>query len=126
MILDEALHVVIARTKHERFRWLCSEDNPDSEQREAYRAQVMAMAVGEPPKYPPLWRQAGNATVAIGRAIVSGFATVPEEERNHRLLICMDCEFYDHTQERCTRCGCLGKWKTFLATEHCPLPEPKW
>lgn len=126
MILAEALDIVITRTKHERFRWLCSEDNPDIEQREAYRAQVMAMASGERLQYPPLWRQAVNAATAAGRAIASGFASVSEDERDRRLLICMDCEHYDHAQERCTKCGCFGRWKTFLATEHCPLPEPKW
>lgn len=84
------------------------------------------MASGEPLQYPPIWRQAANAVAAAGRAIASGFTTVSEDERDRRLLICMDCELYDHTQERCRKCGCFGRWKTFLATEHCPLPEPKW
>lgn len=126
MTIQEALDIVVARTKHERFRWLCSEENPDVDQREKYRVQVVAMASKEPPRYPSLWRQAANVAAAAGRAIVSGFAPVSEDERDRRLSICMDCEFYDHAQERCMKCGCFGRWKTFLATEHCPLPKPKW
>ncbi len=42
----EALEIVLVRTRHERYRWLCSEENPNVEQREAYRAQIVQMAEG--------------------------------------------------------------------------------
>lgn len=46
------LETVVARTRHERFRWLTSDDNPDVEQREGYRRVVERLATGEPP--PPV------------------------------------------------------------------------
>jgi hypothetical protein len=46
MTLDEALDIVA--TDHLRYRWLCSEDNPDVAQRDAYRALVIRRATGEP------------------------------------------------------------------------------
>lgn len=47
----EALEIVIARTKHERYRWLCSDENLDAPQREGYRRQVLMLA-GEPHQEP--------------------------------------------------------------------------
>jgi hypothetical protein len=44
MTLAEALDTAIEQTKHERYRWLCSEANPDAEQREAYRRLVLSLA----------------------------------------------------------------------------------
>jgi hypothetical protein len=40
----EALALVITRTGHERFRWLCAEENPNAAQREGYRGMVMRLA----------------------------------------------------------------------------------
>ena len=67
MTLDEALDIVIARTKHERFRWLCSDDNPDAEQRAGYRRHVLALAEqGSPtPVTPPPLVPVGIAIEAI-------------------------------------------------------------
>ena len=48
----EALDIVVARTRHERFRWLCSDANPDAHVREGYRALVLKLA-GEPVSAPP-------------------------------------------------------------------------
>lgn len=52
MTLAEALNIVIARTGHQRFRFLCSEANPDPVSREGYRRAVLTMA-GEPAPEPP-------------------------------------------------------------------------
>lgn len=41
---DAQLGIVIARTGHERYRWLTREDNPDVAQRDGYRALVAGMA----------------------------------------------------------------------------------
>lgn len=43
----EALELVIGLTGYERFRALCAEDNPDPAGRDAYRALVVSMAMGE-------------------------------------------------------------------------------
>lgn len=47
----EALEVVVARTRHERYRWLCSDENPNTEQREGYRRIVLEKA-GQPAPAP--------------------------------------------------------------------------
>ena len=48
MILEEALDIIVGRTKHERYRWLCSEENGDVESRDAYRQLMIGRARGEP------------------------------------------------------------------------------
>lgn len=40
----EALEIVVAMTRHERFRWLCSDENPDAASRRGYRARVVRIA----------------------------------------------------------------------------------
>ena len=52
MTLTQALDIVIDRTGHERFRFLCSEANPDRDTREGYRALVLDMAEGRAPSPP--------------------------------------------------------------------------
>lgn len=46
MTWPEALEIVLVRTRHERYRWLCSEENPNVEQRDAYRIQIVQMVEG--------------------------------------------------------------------------------
>lgn len=48
MTWEQALDLVVSRTGHQRYRWLCSEDNPDTEQRAAYRRLVISQAVDQP------------------------------------------------------------------------------
>jgi hypothetical protein len=48
MTWSEALEIVVSRTGYERWRDLCSDDNPDVEQRDAYRALVIELATGAP------------------------------------------------------------------------------
>lgn len=48
MTLEEALNKVVSRTGVERYRWLCSDENPDHVSRGAYRRLVMSKATGEP------------------------------------------------------------------------------
>ncbi len=49
MTWQEAVEIVVGRTRHERYRWLTSDDNPDAWQRDRYRDIVVAMASGQPP-----------------------------------------------------------------------------
>jgi hypothetical protein len=53
MTLSEVLDIVVSRTRHERYRWLCSDANPNAEQRDAYRRIVFEMAGQRPPKPEP-------------------------------------------------------------------------
>jgi hypothetical protein len=49
----DALDIVVWATKHERYRWLCSDENSDHE---AWRREMIRMATGElpdPPKGKP-------------------------------------------------------------------------
>jgi len=43
----EALDLVVEQTGHARYRWLCSEDNPDVRQRESYRSLMIRQATGQ-------------------------------------------------------------------------------
>ncbi len=82
------------------------------------------------PEYPSLFQQATNLTHAVGSALASAVrgepVTVPQEEQDRRLAICHACEFWDSAQARCSKCGCFGQWKTWLASQKCPLNPPKW
>jgi|HubBroStandDraft_1064217.scaffolds.fasta_scaffold1213527_1 hypothetical protein len=64
----------------------------------------------------------------IGAAAAGRPITVPPEIRAQREAICTGCE--ENLNGRCRKCGCgvRAQWlrKTHLATEKCPLPEPKW
>ncbi len=46
------------------------------------------------------------------------------EEQAVFLAICKGCEFWNKAQGRCGVCGCVGAWKSWLATERCP--KGKW
>ena len=80
------------------------------------------------PEYPSLFQQAANAAKAVGSVVASTIRgepiTVPQEEQDRRLSICHICEFWDPTQSRCSKCGCFGQWKTWLASQRCPIS--KW
>ncbi len=75
---------------------------------------------------PSLSKQVSNAAKASGRMVKSIFAheriMVSDEEKERRLSICGECEFY--TNGRCAKCGCYINFKTRLETEHCPIK--KW
>ncbi len=81
-------------------------------------------------EYPSLFQQATNLAHAVGSVMASAVrgepVTVPQEEEDRRLAICHTCEFWDSAQSRCSKCGCFGVWKTWLASQKCPLNPPKW
>lgn len=70
--------------------------------------------------YPTIWEQARNLSSSMVAAAASGFAHVDQAEQDRRLTICHGCEFFDPSQGRCTKCGCVARWKAWLASEHCP------
>ncbi len=45
---EEALEIEVEQSKIHRYRWLCSDDNPDKETREGYRKLMIKLATGEP------------------------------------------------------------------------------
>src|SRR5208337_5305630 len=78
------------------------------------------IAQTKPLEYPSLFQQAANAAETVGSVMASvtrGEAvSVPQEEQDRRLVICHACEFWDATHGRCSKCGCFGAWKTWLAS----------
>jgi hypothetical protein len=127
----EALDIVCARNPvpAARYRQLCDEHNPDVRQRDSYRREMIRLAAEPEPSYPPLTQQlrtaAGAATRAVTAAVTGQPVLVSAEERDRRQAICDACPEYDAAARRCRKCGC-GGLKLSLATERCPLPEPKW
>ncbi len=76
---------------------------------------------------PTLSKNVSNIARAAGR-VVKAIVThksirVSDEEKERRLSICRDCEFYT-ANGRCEKCGCFIRFKTRLETEHCPIE--KW
>ncbi len=127
---QEALEIIVDRNGHQRFRWLCSDDNPDAHQREGYRAIVISQATGKPPIYPSLFQQATNLAHAAGSVVASAArgeaVTVSGGEQNRRMMICKTCDKFDIDSSRCRICGCFANLKTRLASQHCPDDPPKW
>lgn len=115
----EALDIVVARTKHERYRALCADSHPDHE---AWRAKMIEMA-GKP-KYPPLREQAANLAASFWSWATDGFKFAGEAEYRRRLDICLPCHQYDADQGRCRLCGCFTEAKLRLRKEVCP--EGRW
>ena len=103
-------------------RWLTSDN--EVERRHAQHRLGQA----KPLEYPSLFQQATNAAKAVGSVVASAVrgesVTVPQEEQDRRLAICHACEFWDARQSRCSKCGCFGQWKTWLASQRCPIG--KW
>lgn len=89
------LETAVARTGHERYRWLTSDDNPDVEAREGYRRSVRELAAGPwPPESQPESRPASEP------APPADFAAL----RNAARLGSKNCWF----SERDAGCGCAG------------------
>lgn len=107
-------------------RWACKfATGSDSER--IWLANQSARVQGlPPPEYPPLAQQAVNALKAAGRFVKSGLKTVGKAEYERRLAICEACDQYDAEKKRCRECGCRTEYKLRMASEHCPLPEPRW
>ncbi len=91
MTWTDAVDIVVARTKHEKYRELCEESRPGHDQ---WRAVVIAMAV-EAPEYPPVTTQ-----------IVRGEsqALIPLQESLAILNQIKACPY----RSRDSGCGCAG------------------
>jgi len=81
-------------------------------------------------EYPSLFQQATNLAHAVGSVVASVVQgetlTVPQEEQDRRLAVCVSCDKYDPHQHRCRICGCFANLKARLASQHCPDDPPKW
>jgi hypothetical protein len=57
--------------------------------------------------------------VAIGESFKTD-----DEQANKRKEVCNSCEFFNKSQERCTKCGCFMAVKVYLKASSCPIG--KW
>ena len=113
--------------------WL---ENGDDAQRAhaAHRLSLPDAIDFKPDKleYPTLFQQAKNLAGAIGDVVAGAIhgepISVDQEEQDRRLAICHEClppeGYWDAAAGRCSKCGCFGAWKTWLATQKCPID--KW
>ena len=74
--------------------------------------------------FPSLVERAGNLAGAVARFVASGGATTTAKERERRLGVCRACDQF--ADGWCMRCGCNLPLKVASASEHCPLPDPRW
>ncbi len=79
---------------------------------------------GVAPGPPPLTTKAANLAVSLARWTAAGFPKRTPERIAEILAICGACEFFKDGS--CMSCGCQLASKASMATESCPLPEPKW
>jgi uncharacterized protein DUF6171 len=76
----------------------------------------------DPPKPPPLVRQAWNLARSLADFVADGCKTVTAEEYQSRLEICDSC---DHRRSnRCMKCGCRLSLKAQGRAFKCPAG--KW
>jgi hypothetical protein len=126
---EEALEIVIARTRHEAFRRICADANPDIRRRDAMRSTVVRVAMGEP-AYPPVRTMAGNlarAAFRVAGAVAAGKPLIVDRaEKDRRLTICTACDQYDAPKGRCKACGCAINLKARLKSETGKCPKMKW
>jgi hypothetical protein len=123
MTWQNAMQVVVARTRHERYRWLCSDENPDVASRDGYRRLVIKMAGGDPASVPPVHVQAVNLWRSIKAFAKSGGKLAPKSVRAARQATCNVCPHW--TGFRCGRCGCTGL-KLYSAAAECPDKPARW
>jgi hypothetical protein len=111
MTLAEALDIVIERTRHERYRFLVSEDNPDLEQREAYRAHVFQLAGSDPPPATSQPQRPEVATVfaRLAKARACEFRVGPESGCGCLWGKCRDRGNAEISQADCLACSKTDK-----------------
>lgn len=84
---------------------------------------VTRREIPKPANAPPPRERIKNALQAARRVITAAVNREPikrtPEEREAALAICQACEKWRGTT--CGLCGCVGRWKTWLETESCPL-----
>jgi ribosomal protein L32 len=89
---------------------------------EEYRlhCQLIKNRGGEP-ALPNMVSMAKNVAQAVSSAAKRGAVLVDDEEKEKRLKVCRQCEFYRTSDKRCAVCGCYTELKTTLASWHCPI-----
>jgi hypothetical protein len=76
------------------------------------------------PALPSKLTMAKNAMAAGAQVLRRGREPVSVEEQASRKAICLACEFYRKSDDRCSKCGCHLDYKSRLKAWHCPID--KW
>jgi hypothetical protein len=97
------------------------EDSDYVQLQDKYRIKSAA-PIARPSVAQKMSSASGAATRVVKAKAQGQVVTVSDEERDRRMAICQDCEFF--TGLTCLKCGCVARWKTKLATEKCPVG--KW
>lgn len=67
----------------------------------------------------------GQDVVRNVKSVVSGNPLASDQqEAERRKAICNSCQFFNSTQDRCTKCGCYMAVKVYLKASSCPMN--KW
>lgn len=66
----------------------------------------------------------GSAKDVISGAVHGEGVLVNEDVYVGRMNICKACEFFRHTDSRCSKCGCFMEAKTRFVKTTCPIN--KW
>lgn len=66
----------------------------------------------------------GSAKDVVDGALHGEGVLVEEEVYINRMNICKGCEFFRHTDSRCSQCGCFMEAKTRFIKTTCPVG--KW
>lgn len=90
------------------------------------RANMFDPSTGKTTPVPSFAEMGVNMVKAVGDVVRKGPERCSEGERNLRYQLCLECEYiFDfHGYERCMKCGCFVKAKTYMKAWHCPIK--KW
>lgn len=91
---------------------------------EKYRDQLMPKPQN-PVNFPSAGQMAKGLIKTVGQAVTNG--SVSKEIREERYDTCKACPAFDASSERCKKCGCFMKAKTWVGgnpEKLCPLN--KW
>lgn len=90
--------------------------------------QINKLAGSNKNNFPSTFQMAKN----LGKDVIKTVQSVSngnsinadDSEIAKRKSICNSCEFFNSTQDRCTKCGCYMAVKTYLKASSCPIN--KW
>lgn len=89
-----------------------------AELRDIYRPRIE-------PALPPVTVQFANAFAAAAAEVrLRHRPAVDPDEAARRFAICGDCDYFRHSDQRCSLCGCYMRFKTRLRSQNCPVG--KW
>lgn len=102
--------------------------NRDQLKARLQEAEIKRLASSNKTQYPSAMQMArnlGNSVINNAMSVVAGNSLrIDDSTAQNRLNTCKGCEFFNHVQERCGKCGCNMAVKTYLRAEKCPVG--KW